>query len=138
MAQDDNDDIEMPDDNRQNELIELSKDDIDSFRAEIIKIINNNSDKFNLLELNKENDENNTVMTQEVFATTFEGTFKTELLNIIFDLIDENKAGTISNAALISFVNNKTKHPRFETTQIVKYIYIKYIKYNIMDDTILS
>ena len=61
MAQDG----EMPNEERQNELISQSQSDVDGFREEIIAIINNNPDKFNVLELNKDNDGDNTIMTKE-------------------------------------------------------------------------
>ena len=87
-----------------------------------------NSDKFNILKINNDNDEENTTMTKESFVNKFDATFKTELLNIIFDKIDTNSVGSITNAALINFINNKTKHPRKQTTQIVEIIYENIIR----------
>lgn len=127
MAEDD-DKTEIPNDEAQNELITLSKENEEEFKIKIIKIMQDNSDKFNILKINNDNDEENTTMTKESFVNKFDATFKTELLNIIFDKIDTNSVGSITNAALINFINNKTKHPRKQTTQIVEIIYENIIR----------
>ena len=121
--------IAMPTDEEQDELIALYESDPDEFRERIVEIIQSNIEEFDPLHRNQNNDASDTNMTKESFINTFDGTFKTELLNVIFDLIDINKAGHITNAALISFINHKPIHPRFETTQIVKYKYSIYCQY---------
>eukprot|EP00484_Ammonia_sp_Unknown_P016924 CAMPEP_0197045870 /NCGR_PEP_ID=MMETSP1384-20130603/21656_1 /TAXON_ID=29189 /ORGANISM="Ammonia sp." /LENGTH=1661 /DNA_ID=CAMNT_0042477547 /DNA_START=48 /DNA_END=5034 /DNA_ORIENTATION=- len=109
---------EWPDDSKQDDLITMHSTDPEAFKEAITKIIRDNSDKFNVLQLNQNSEEANTSMSKEAFSSTFKDTFKPQLLHLLFDIVDVNSTGQINNAALIAFINNKTKHPRFETTQI--------------------
>ena len=113
--------MDIPDDEGQDELIQLFESDPDSFKTKICEIINNNLETFNILELNQNNDETDTNMNKESFANRFDGILKPQLLNTIYDAIDINKTNNITNATLLNFVNNKTKHPRHQTTKIVRY-----------------
>eukprot|EP01084_Bolivina_argentea_P312982 541911_1 len=100
------------------QYIKLSKVNPNTFKLVISKTINENKDRFNLLELNKDNDDSDTTMDKQAFVQRFEGSFRPELLEAIFDCIDANDTGIVSNAALLSYTNNKPIHPRHATTQI--------------------
>eukprot|EP01083_Nonionella_stella_P139593 426093_1 len=100
------------------QYIKLSKVNPNTFKLVISKTINENKDRFNLLELNKDNDDSDSTMDKQAFVQRFEGSFRPELLEAIFDCIDANDTGIVSNAALLSYTNNKPIHPRHATTQI--------------------
>lgn len=106
------------DDSEQEQLLSLSNQDPDAFKSQVISLLNENRDKFDVLHLHQNEDA--TTISKESFLKRFEGTLNPDLLSAIFDVIDDDHSGNITNAAFLRFTNNKPKHPPKQATQIVE------------------
>ena len=106
------------DDSQQQALILLSSDDPNEFKSRVIQLLNEHPDKFDIFHLHQ-NDESTTI-SKESFLERFESALLPDLLSAIFDAIDEDQSGTITNTAFHSFTNQRHKHPAHEPTQIVE------------------